>query len=81
MSFALGRAAATEDGKKRVDDNAETAKKRFSTFNSKTVPLVEKLDEEKLVFEIDATKDVKTVFKDTKKNLDEILELRKVFDE
>ncbi|PFX19436.1 Adenylate kinase isoenzyme 5 [Stylophora pistillata] len=48
----------------RVDDNAETIKKRFRTFMEKTVPVLEKYEEKNKVKRVDATRSVDEVFVD-----------------
>lgn len=48
----------------RVDDNAETIKKRFRTFMEKTVPVLEKYEQQNKVKRVDATRSVDEVFLD-----------------
>jgi len=68
----LSRAAAS-DGNVRVDDNVETAKKRFRTYRERTMPLIEQLKEEGLVWTIDAARGVEEIFDDTLNAVDSIL--------
>mmetsp|Transcript_978 Transcript_978/g.2328 ORF Transcript_978/g.2328 Transcript_978/m.2328 type:complete len:504 (-) Transcript_978:514-2025(-) len=67
----MGRAATSEE--QRSDDNEETARKRFKTFEEKTMPLMDKLRAEGLVRDIDASRPVDEVFKDTVREVNDIL--------
>lgn len=46
----------------RVDDNIETIKKRFLTYQNDTMPIIEKYDQEQKVKKIDSTVTVDEVF-------------------
>jgi len=46
----------------RIDDNIESIRKRFVTFEKESMPVVDQYDKEGKVFKIDATKDPETVF-------------------
>ena len=46
----------------RVDDNIESIRKRFVTFEKESMPVVDEYEKEGKVFKIDATKDPETVF-------------------
>lgn len=48
----------------RVDDNAETIKKRFSTFVEETLPVMESYGEKNKLKKVDATRSVDEVFTD-----------------
>jgi len=48
----------------RVDDNAETIRKRFSTFVEETLPVIESYEEKNKLKRVDATRSVDEVFAD-----------------
>ena len=51
----------------RADDNIEAIKKRFKTYQEKSVPVLEYFKKDNRAFEIDAGRDVETVFADAVK--------------
>ena len=58
----------------RTDDNADTIKRRFATFQNQSLPVVEHLEaEQKCVHRIDALQSVDDVFAATCKIVDEVL--------
>ena len=57
----------------RTDDNVESAKKRFATFNNCTVPVVDHYRSQDLVFGIDAVQPIDDVFTETKRVMTLIL--------
>jgi len=50
----------------RIDDNIESIRKRFVTFEKESMPVVDLYDKEGKVFKMDATKDPEGVFADIK---------------
>ena len=50
----------------RSDDNIESIKKRFVTFENESMPVVQVYEKEGKVFKVDATKDQDTVFASVK---------------
>lgn len=48
----------------RVDDNAETIRKRFNTFVKETIPVIQNYEEKYKVKRVDATRSVDEVFAD-----------------
>ena len=59
MKRCLSRGAA---GSGRSDDNEESLKKRFKTYNEATMPIIEHFQKLDLVKTIDATQDPDNVF-------------------
>ena len=59
----LARGAA---GSGRSDDNVESLKKRFATYEKQTMPIVEKLENLGLVKKIDASRTPDEIFADVK---------------
>ena len=58
----------------RTDDNADTIKRRFATFQNQSLPVVEHLEaEQKCVHRIDALQPIDDVFVATCKIVDEVL--------
>ena len=58
----------------RTDDNADTIKRRFATFQNQSLPVVEHLEaEQKCVHRIDALQPIDDVFAATCKIVDEVL--------
>jgi len=53
----------------REDDNMESIRKRFRTFIDTSMPVVDAYEKEGRVVHIDATKDIDTVYEQTKKAL------------
>ena len=53
----------------RADDNVETAKKRFRTFNEETMKVINIYDGKKIVWKIDATQGIDEVYQDVKKKI------------
>jgi putative hydrolase of the HAD superfamily/pyrimidine and pyridine-specific 5'-nucleotidase len=49
----------------RTDDNVESAKKRFATFNNSTLPVIEQYRAQDVVFTFDATKSIDSVATET----------------
>ena len=66
----LKRGAA---GSGRSDDNEESLRKRFVTYLSATMPIVEEFRSHGLVREIDANRSIEDVFVDVSKTFDESL--------
>merc|ERR1712070_327364 len=54
----------------RSDDNPETIKRRFRTFETQSMPVVEALQKRKLVKKIDASKRVDDIHKEVCKTMD-----------
>jgi UMP-CMP kinase family protein len=50
----------------RADDNVETIRKRFATYNAETTPIVESFKAAGKLFAIDAGRDVDSVWESTK---------------
>ncbi|CAI2379358.1 unnamed protein product [Moneuplotes crassus] len=53
----------------RADDNVEAAQKRFTTFNTETMKVIDHFDEKNIVHKIDATGDIEEVYTDLKEGL------------
>ena len=51
----------------RVDDNIESIKKRFHTYQDSSMPIINHFDEQKLVRKIDSTQSKDDVFADVQK--------------
>merc|ERR1712168_555861 len=60
----LDRGAA---GSGRTDDNIESLKKRFDTYNNATMPIIQHYEKQDLVRKIDATQSQEEVFGEVKK--------------
>jgi len=56
----------------RSDDNPESLKKRFDTYQSETNPVIEEYTRQKLIVKISAEKPVDKVYKETKKALKKV---------
>ena len=56
----------------RSDDNPEAIKKRFTTYQEETKPVVEHFEKQNLIRKINAERDVSEVYADTQKVLDPI---------
>ncbi|EPZ34857.1 UMP-CMP kinase domain-containing protein [Rozella allomycis CSF55] len=52
----------------RVDDNAESIRKRFETFRKQSIPVVTKYEQDNKVRKVSCLSDPSTVFEDTKKH-------------
>jgi UMP-CMP kinase len=57
----------------RADDNAESIRKRFKTFEETSMPVVDYFDQQKRVVKIVATKTPDEVYKETREKLEERL--------
>ena len=53
----------------RADDNIETAKKRFNTFNVETMQVINEYDKKKIVCKIDASQTIDEVYQEVKKKV------------
>ena len=56
----------------RTDDNPESLKKRFDTYQKETSPVIEQYTKSKMVAKINAEREVDQVYDDTKKILKDI---------
>jgi len=64
----LGRSATSG----RVDDNLESIRKRFRTYEKETLPIVQKYQKQSMVFSIDGMQSVEEVWSHTKAKLREV---------
>ena len=64
MQRCLTRGAA---GSGRSDDNEESLKKRFVTYQEATMPVIEHYRKKDMVVEVDASRGPEEVFDDVKK--------------
>ncbi len=63
----LSRGAA---GSGRSDDNVESLEKRFVTYQSATMPIIEHYRKQGLVVEVDAGRSPEEVFEEVRKNFE-----------
>lgn len=68
----LGRGAA---GSGRSDDNLESLKKRFNTFFSDSLPIINHYNEQNLVRKIDGIPDAEQVFEQVKSVFAEVVDV------
>jgi len=73
-SFATMEKRILERGKTsgRTDDNPESLKKRFDTYQNETSPVIEQYTQIKMIANINAERDVAQVYDETKKILKDI---------
>ena len=57
----------SEKFSRRKDDNYETVKKRFDTYNQETTPLLPFYKDKKILFKIDGMNNIEEVFNELKK--------------
>lgn len=56
----------------RSDDNLASIKKRFKTFQTESMPVIDYYDNQKKVVKVDANRDPVVVFQDIKKVFDKL---------